>query len=96
MCAAAPLPPGVADAVVGGVETALVSPRQGLEVGLHEPLPPPHLVYALHAEGTRDKLIVGTITSSQLLKLSHLFLGIIVTFSCFQTVTRLTLMSRSS
>ena len=52
MCAAAPLPPGVADAVVGGVETALVSPRQGLEVGLHEPLPPTHLVHALHAEGT--------------------------------------------
>ena len=51
VCTAAALPPGVADAVGGGAGVApVVSPGQRLEVGLHKPLPPAHLVHALHAE----------------------------------------------
>ena len=52
VCTAAPLPPGVADTVGGGGGVApVVSPGQGLEVGLHEPLSSAHLVHTLHAEG---------------------------------------------
>ena len=55
VCTAAALPPGVADAVGGGAGVApVVSPGQRLEVGLHEPLPPAHLVHALHAEGGKE------------------------------------------
>ena len=44
------LAPRVADAVGhGGGQAGVVSARQRLEVGLHEPLPPAHLVHTLHA-----------------------------------------------
>ena len=45
------VPPGVADAVGhGGGKTRVVSARERLEVVLHKPLPPPHLVHTLHTE----------------------------------------------
>ena len=44
------LAPRVADAVGhGGGQAGVVSARQRLEVGLHEPLPPANLVHTLHA-----------------------------------------------
>ena len=58
VCTAAPVPPGVADAVGGGGGAApVISPGQGLEVGLHEPLPPPHLVHTLHAEEGKESSV---------------------------------------
>ena len=58
VCTAAPVPPGVADAVGGGGGAApVISPGQGLEVGLHEPLSPPHLVDTLHAEEGKESSV---------------------------------------
>ena len=62
VCTAPPFSPGVADTVGGrGGVAAVVSPGERLEVGLHEPLSPAHLVHTLHAEGKQRSVNTSTI-----------------------------------
>ena len=82
-CRACAVPPGVADAVGhGGWKTRVVSARERLEVVLHKPLPPPHLVHTLHTE-TKGKSENFTQERNFFLRVLEVFVSCDHIGSCF-------------